>query len=86
MLYALDATNTPTVLCSSAQKATRDAAGNAVKFKVPTVANGKVAPPPKLTVYFPRHASISLSRQFPPRVGTVQNAVAFPTKRDQVGL
>ena len=56
MLYALDATSTPTVLYSSAQKATRDAAGNAVKFKVPTVANGKVAPPPKLTVYFPRHA------------------------------
>ena len=42
MLYAYDATNILTMLYSSAQNATRDATGNAVKFAVPTVANGKV--------------------------------------------
>ena len=42
VVYAYDATNILTMLYSSAQNATRDAAGNAAKFAVPTVANGKV--------------------------------------------
>ena len=42
VLYAYDATNILTMLYSSAQNATRDSAGNAVKLVVPTVANGRV--------------------------------------------
>jgi hypothetical protein len=41
VLYAHDATNVATLLWDSAEAAA-DAAGNAVKFTVPTVANGKV--------------------------------------------
>ena len=42
ILYAYDATNISSMLYSSTQNATRDAAGTAVKFTVPTISNGKV--------------------------------------------
>ena len=42
ILYAHDATNVATTLYSSAQNTIRDSPGPAVKFAVPTVANGKV--------------------------------------------
>jgi hypothetical protein len=41
VLRAYDATNVPTMLYSTQQNA-NDTAGNAVKFAVPTIANGKV--------------------------------------------
>jgi hypothetical protein len=41
VLYAYDATNILTMLYSSTQNATRDAAENATKFAVPTIVNPK---------------------------------------------
>jgi hypothetical protein len=42
LIYAFDASNVANNLWDSTQNAARDAAGNAVKFTVPTVANGKL--------------------------------------------
>ncbi len=42
ILYAFDATNVATQFYSSSQNATRDAGPQAVKFAIPTIANGKV--------------------------------------------
>src|SRR5205807_8099361 len=42
ILYAHDASNVASLLYSSEQNVARDNPGNAVKFAVPTVSNGKV--------------------------------------------
>ncbi len=42
ILYAFDATNVGTTFYNSTQAGSRDQAGSATKFEVPTIANGKV--------------------------------------------
>jgi hypothetical protein len=73
VLYAYDATNLATELYTSLHRSTRDNPGGAVKFAVPTVANGKVyvGTQTKLSV-FGLLASPTVADTPDPGVGTDQ--------------
>ncbi len=70
VLYALNATNLSQLLYSSSQLSARDAAGIAVHFTAPTVANGKVYVPGKGKVSIYGNAYF-----FPVNAGVLSNGV-----------
>ena len=90
ILFAYDATNLANVLYESDTNATRDAAGKAVKFTTPTVANGKVyvGGNGQLTVYgllsTPTVATPTFNPPSEMFTGSLQVAIADATPGAQI--